>query len=379
MKKIVLVGLCVAFSGLLMGQSQYKKMDGYVIKGVIEGDYKANKVYLVEEEEIQGKPHIVDSAEVVNNQYTFQGPSVKYPRMYFIKSADPDCSSPITPFFLENGEISIRANADFFLNSTAKGTPNNDIYDFYKFLDQYVADSIRKVCVLERMLYGEQPYEVENKNFKERSAIAKRRNTEIGIKMVNLYPDQAFAPFVIYWSMRYRLPLEELKALRAKIDPSLNGHPYTKQLDEYIRLAAFSEGSDMPDFTLPDQNGKKIKLSDFRGKYVLIDFWASWCGPCMREMPNIVKLYKECKGKNFEILGVSLDSKKEAWLGAIKKNNMKWPQVSDLEMWSTAPVKLCNVTAIPYTVLIDPQGKVVALDLRGEKLIQKVKEVLGKK
>ena len=96
-------------------------------------------------------------------------------------------------------------------------------------------------------------------------------------------------------------------------------------------------------------------------------------------MPNVVKLYKECKGKNFEILGVSLDSKKEAWLGAIKKNNMKWPQVSDLEMWSTAPVKLCNVTAIPYTVLIDPQGKVVALDLRGEKLIQKVKEVLGKK
>ena len=299
--------------------------------------------------------------------------------MYFIKSADPDCLSPITPFFLENGEISIRANADFFLNSTAKGTPNNDIYDFYKFLDQYVTDSIRKVCVLERMLYGEQPYEVENKNFKERGAIAKRRNTEIGIKMVNLYPDQAFAPFVIYWSMRYRLPLEELKALRAKIDPSLNEHPYTKQLEEYIRLAAFSEGSDMPDFTLPDQNGKKIKLSDFRGKYVLIDFWASWCGPCMREMPNIVKLYKECKGKDFEILGVSLDSKKEAWLGAIKKNNMKWPQVSDLEMWSTAPVKLCNVTAIPYTVLIDPQGKVVALDLRGEKLIQKVKEVLGKK
>ena len=381
MKKIVLVGLCVAFSGLLMGQSQYKKMDGYVIKGVIEGDYKANKrkVYLVEEEEIQGKPHIVDSAEVVNNQYTFQGPSVKYPRMYFIKSADPDCLSPITPFFLENGEISIRANADFFLNSTAKGTPNNDIYDFYKFLDQYVTDSIRKVCVLERMLYGEQPYEVENKNFKERGAIAKRRNTEIGIKMVNLYPDQAFAPFVIYWSMRYRLPLEELKALRTKIDPSLNEHPYTKQLEEYIRLAAFSEGSDMPDFTLPDQNGKKIKLSDFRGKYVLIDFWASWCGPCMREMPNIVKLYKECKGKDFEILGVSLDSKKEAWLGAIKKNNMKWPQVSDLEMWSTAPVKLCNVTAIPYTVLIDPQGKVVALDLRGEKFIQKVQEVLGKK
>ena len=357
MKKIVLVGLCVAFSGLLMGQSQYKKMDGYVIKGVIEGDYKANKVYLVEEEEIQGKPHIVDSAEVVNNQYTFQGPSVKYPRMYFIKSADPDCLSPITPFFLENGEISIRANADFFLNSTAKGTPNNDIFDFYKFLDQYVTDSIRKVCVLERMLYGEQPYEVENKNFKERGAIAKRRNTEIGIKMVNLYPDQAFAPFVIYWSMRYRLPLEELKALRAKIDPSLNEHPYTKQLEEYIRLAAFSEGSDMPDFTLPDQNGKKIKLSDFRGKYVYIDLWATWCGPCRREMPFLKQLEEEYKGRNITFLSLSTDARKADWLKMVKSHPMTGMQLflGTGSRFQTA----YKADGIPHFILLDPEGKIV--------------------
>ena len=134
----------------------------------------------------------------------------------------------------------------------------------------------------------------------------------------------------------------------------------------------------MPDFKLPDKDGNLFKLSSLRGKYVLIDFWASWCGPCMREMPNVVKLYKECKGKNFEIVGVSLDQKRDAWLNAVEKNKMKWIQVSDLKSWGTPPVKLCNVTAVPYTVLIDPQGKVIALDLRGEELIKKVKEVLNK-
>ena len=128
-----------------------------------------------------------------------------------------------------------------------------------------------------------------------------------------------------------------------------------------------------------DKDGKSFKLSSLRGKYVLVDFWASWCGPCMREMPNVVKLYKECKGKNFEIVGVSLDQKRDAWLNAVEKNKMKWIQVSDLKSWATLPVKLCNVSAVPYTVLIDPQGKVIALNLRGEELINKVKEVLNKK
>ena len=379
MRKVVLAGILLALSGAAIGQTQEKKTDGYVINGVIEGNYKPNKVYLVEEEEIQGRSKVIDSAEVVNNRYTFKGASVKYPRMYFIKSADPDCLSPITPFFLENGVINIRANADFFMNSEAKGTPNNDIFMFYNFLNKYVSDSVGRAFLLNRTIYGEKDYDAENKAFKARSELSKRRNTGIGVDMVNRYPDQVFAPFVIYWGLKYRLSLDELKALRAKVDPSLNEHPYMKQLDEFIRIAAFKEGSMMPDFTLPDQNGKKISLSSFRGKYVLVDFWASWCGPCLREMPNVVKLYKECKGKDFEILGVSLDTKKKGWLGAIKKNGMKWPQVCDFEAWGTVPVKMCNVTAVPYTVLVDPNGKVVALGLRGEQLIAKIKEILGKK
>lgn len=379
MRKFFISGLLVLLSVLAIGQAQEKKVDGYVINGVLEGKYKADKVYLVEEEEIQGASKIIDSCTVVDNRYTFKGPKVDYPKMYFIKSADPDCLSPITPFFLENGVINIRANSEFFLNSSVKGTVNNDIFSFYNFLTKYVSDSLERGFLLEKKIYGDRDYEYENAEFKRRSKLTASRNLEIGRHIATTYKDQVFAPFVVYWAMRYKLPLEELKALRNTLDPKLNEHPYMKQLDEYIRLAEFNVGSTMPDFSVPDQNGKMVSIRDFRGKYVLVDFWASWCGPCMREMPNVVKLYKECKGKNFEILGISLDSSKEAWLGAVKKNNMKWPQVSELKMWVSEPAKLCNVRGIPYTVLLDPDGKVIALGLRGEELITKIKEVLGKK
>ena len=377
MKHIFVLVVACLWSAWVIGQE--KEVEGYEIRGILEGKYKANKVYLVEEDEIQGPSRVIDSSEVVNNRYTFKGPKVDRVKMYFIKSGDPDCLSPITPFFLENGVINIRSNSEFFLNAESKGTITNDIFGFYNALIKHLEDSSMRAFLLEKKLYGERDYEYENAEFKRRTAHGKQRNLDILKDMVKMYPDQVTAPFFIYWGMRYQLPLEELKVMRTAIDSKLNEHPYTKQLDEFIRLAEFNVGSTIPDFTLPDQNGKMVSVKDFRGKYVLIDFWASWCGPCLREMPNVVKLYKECKGKNFEILGISLDKDKNAWTAAVKKNGMKWVQVCDLKMWGTEPVKLCNVRAVPYTVLIDPEGKVVALNLRGEELIAKVKEIVGKK
>lgn len=259
-----------------------------------------------------------------------------------------------------------------------RGTVNNDIFNFFNFQCRYVMDSLQRAFLLDRKIYGERDYDTENAAFHKRSEVMRSRNLEIQRSFVKAYPDQVFAPFVLYWAMRLKVPVEELKELRGLLDPKLNTHPYVKQLDEFIRLAEFNVGSTIPDFTLADPNGKMISIRDFRGKYVLVDFWASWCGPCLREMPNVVKLYKEYKGKNFEILGVSLDSKKEAWVAAIKKNNMKWPQVSDLKGWNAEPARLCNVHAVPYTILLDPEGKVIALELRGDELFNKVKEVLNK-
>jgi len=133
-----------------------------------------------------------------------------------------------------------------------------------------------------------------------------------------------------------------------------------------------SVGTMASDFTQNDINEKPVKLSDFKGRYVLLDFWASWCGPCRAENPNVVKAYNQYKDKNFTVLSVSLDQpgKKEAWLSAIKKDGLTWTQVSDLRFWNNAAAKQYGIMAIPQNFLIDPTGKIVAKNLRGEALIK---------
>lgn len=138
-------------------------------------------------------------------------------------------------------------------------------------------------------------------------------------------------------------------------------------------------GAMAPDFMLNDVHDRPVKLSDFRGKYVLLDFWASWCSPCRAENPYVVKAYQAYKAKNFTVLGVSLDQpgKKDAWLQAIQKDGLDWTQVSDLKYWNSAAAQLYNVKAIPQNFLIDPQGKIIAKNLRGETLEKRLATLLA--
>lgn len=141
-------------------------------------------------------------------------------------------------------------------------------------------------------------------------------------------------------------------------------------------LSSPEVGSMAPDITMNDVNDKPFSLSQLKGKYVLVDFWASWCGPCRDENPNIVAAYNQFKDKNFTILGVSLDKNKSAWLDAIKEDNLSWQQISDLKYWSSAAVPLYGLEVIPSNVLVDPQGKIIATNLRGSALQKKIAEVL---
>ena len=158
---------------------------------------------------------------------------------------------------------------------------------------------------------------------------------------------------------------------------------FSPELDPYLaqELAKargpLEAGMEAPDFTELTPEGKPLKLSDLRGKVVLIDFWASWCGPCRRENPHVVKLYEKYKDKGFEILGVSLDRDRDRWLQAIKDDKLTWPQVSDLQHWQSKAAKLYNVTGIPYTVLLDANGNIIATKLRGEALDAALQNIFG--
>lgn len=143
------------------------------------------------------------------------------------------------------------------------------------------------------------------------------------------------------------------------------------------RLQSRIPGAIAPEITLPNVDGDMVKLSDLRGKYVLIDFWASWCGPCRMENPNVVRVYEKYKDKGFEILGVSLDRSRQPWLNAIEKDGLGWHHVSDLKYFQTQAAMDYGVSAIPYTVLLDPEGKIVATRLRGASLEQKLSEIFG--
>lgn len=157
-----------------------------------------------------------------------------------------------------------------------------------------------------------------------------------------------------------------------------NGNEYFDALSAEVKaMKTLAPGSPAPEISLPQPNGETLSLSDLKGSYVLIDFWASWCGPCRRENPNVKRVYEKYHDKGFEILGVSLDKARGAWLGAIEQDGLTWNHVSDLQYWQSAVVPVYQIQGIPMTVLVDKEGNIIAKNLRGEALEQKLAEIFG--
>ena len=305
---------------------------GYVIDGQVT-DVKDGMMYL---KKYVGKSFVdVDSTAIVDGKFKFEG--VASEALAHGLTTRKESSRPMV-FFLENNAMNITMN-ESGKEMTIAGSEANDIY-------------LRNAKI------------TRTKGYSLDSLLA-------------AHPASPVAAYFVVKDFAYKLDLEGMKAVRAKLDASLAGSEYVNQIESMIsRMEKVQVGSVAPDFTLPDVDGNPVSLSSFRGKYVLVDFWAAWCPDCRKENPNIVAAWEKYKDKNFAVLGVSLDRKRDQWLAAIEKDNLTWTQVSDLKYWDSEAAVLYCIRWIPMSFLIDPEGKIVAIGLEGEELHNKLEELL---
>ena len=303
---------------------------------------------------------------------------------------------PVAAVINDNSAIELNVTMDKTNNQFAekyevKGSPaSQSMKDFMSGFNTKLQQVITLAQEFDSLRNGKTPDSVLNTKMEEATAIAKSMK-EFTLAEIKKSENPALTMFVLgyYQSTGDRMgfgfqPLanEEVTTIINDVAKKYPGHGGVAALKQTLQnqLTAEAEkswvGKQAPDFTLPDVNGKPVALNSFKGKYVLVDFWAGWCKPCRIENPTVVAAYNKFKDKNFTVLGVSLDENKETWLQAIKQDQLAWQHVSDLKYWESIVVPLYKFEGIPFNILLDPQGKVIAEGLRGPDLEAKLAEVL---
>jgi peroxiredoxin len=363
---------------LMTSITSCSKKEGYTINGTIAGLDKGI-VYLENTDE-KGNKKIADSAEIQKDgAFTFTG-KVSEPLLHTIKLKGEEYGAF---FLLDNEDIKVEAKKDSIYKAKVIGAAQNDIYKSYYDNEfkkvQNIAGPIYKLSDSLQQngkvkLTAEQQTMMDKK-WKDLQTLA----DDLTDKFIRKNKDKIAAALIINDRIvSYGTP-EQVKTYYAVLSPEVQQSVYGKQLKEAIDLNDKTAiGSPAPEFSQTDVNGKVVKLSDYKGKYVLVDFWASWCGPCRKENPNVVAAYKTYHDKGFDVLGVSLDDKKKLWENAIERDGLTWTHVSDLKGWQNEAAVLYGVKMVPTNYLIGPDGKIVAKNLREAALQSKLKEIFSK-
>jgi len=363
MKKIL---FAVAAISVLFASCDTQKK--YELSGKIEGQSEG-KIYLsIEQDRDLVK---IDSVDIVDGTFKFVG-HVDVADMYYLQVTDKN----VLPFFLENSPISVEANIEKLREAKVTGSLAQGIYEDFNVSMKAFKEKQGPIIATYKKAMSEKDELASEAAIKEYEAVDAEKMESVKT-FVKTNGNSVVAAFVAYRYLSSQLEVDKMEELyntfADNVKTSSSALAIKAKVDILKQVAI---GQAAPDFTLNTPEGTPLSLSSLKGKVVVIDFWASWCGPCRRENPHMVELYKELSPKGVEFLGVSLDKDEAKWLKAIEDDGLIWKHVSDLKFWNSAAAKLYGVNSIPCTYLIDQNGTIVAKKVFGDELKVEIEKLL---
>lgn len=384
MKKIILSLLAVAtiVSCNKVGNNEFE------IEGNASGFIDGRNVYLKMQDTVTNSLVNLDTVKIENGKFIFKG-AVTEPSLHFIAI---DSTENQIPFILEEGNITVAVNKDTIFKSIVGGTYSNDQLVAYSKETEKIQKKVQKFQEVNREKLQQAQISADTVTM---NALMKEYKTfqdqfkDVSLKHVEDHPKSYISLFFIKQFLNDpSFDMARATKMYENLDPSLKntkeGKSIKKSLDglkttekkSNVSSSSVEIGTMAPDFSAPNTDGKETSLKSALGKLTLIDFWASWCGPCRKENPNVVALYKDFHAKGLNIIGVSLDEKADKWKEAIAKDQLTWTQISNLKGWEDPIAKRYFVDGIPATFLLDEKGIIIARDLRGAELRAKVASIL---
>lgn len=366
------LGAVLSWVLFLVACSQEQVNSNFRIDGNVK-NLDDGKLYFIHQG-LDGDP-IIDTVFVQGGKFTYEGNISEATPFYISTNLLRTNKKPPTLIFLEPESMSMVLDVDNLDGVELLNSESQKEYDEYKAADapyKERVDSIYRVAM-------------SNKGNAEMQTSLEELMHEVDSQESNLIADfvedhknSVVSAYLISGKFMSRGEFGRAKELFSMLRPGVKNTVIGKQISDVLSKVALTEpGAKAPDFSQQNTNGDIVKLSDYRGKYVLVDFWASWCSPCRQENPSVRKAYTKYKDDNFEIIGISLDRDRSQWVKAIQMDNLPWVQLSDLNGWDNEVSKTYGVQSIPENFLIDPKGKIVAKSLRGEQLNSKLAEIFG--